>query len=278
MNDILELRAYLDEVKGTYDDLRETQRALNSPTFSCRDAFPKTIEEPKTQADIVRFLSEKSQRDVDTKINVLVNAIDRLRTAAQTITLQAEYHLRSGNVSGIEDADIQASDNLFEASLNLKTSMNEDGLLTPEAFIELSGAFEAAASQVSDAKNRILGQDVMCLSAKDILSQLRQSRIIFGALAVEASILKMSEVSHSQVMCLQLERAIVKKIIPDSDDVREQTQFYRALSNRMMAEVKGEFEKLESFMAAIGKFDFRVNMAVKPTSDGYMPVPLSLLA
>ncbi len=252
MNTILELRSYLDEAIKSHKCLKDNQAALASPTFSCRHAFPQTLEEPKSKKDIASLIFEKAKMDNDREIEQFFNRVEKLKTGIDSISVLQELGLRSGRSDTYLAPAISEMDLLLRETIRFKENLEQKVMFEDEAQRGLSDFFEMAELRLANASMGIERPDVTEHSHEELESILDNNRLVYGALCVENLVLSLGQVGTNHTICLQFERAVQKKILPDNDEIRSSLANYRVTSGHILAGVAKGLEDMERYIAGYG--------------------------
>lgn len=248
-NTILDLRTYLDEAIKGHERLKRNQAVLASPTFSCRAGFPASLEEPTSQQQVGRLILQKEEDDKNRRVDALFNRIERLKTGIDIISDLQELGLRDGRSDTECAPDIEQMEALLKETLFFKETLEQEVMFEEKGARKISDFFHMAALRLANASMGIDRPETMAKSREGLEADLDNNRLVYGAFCVQALVLDLGQVDANHKICLQFERAVQRKIIPDKNEVRESLANYRVKSGHILLGVAKGLEVMERYMA-----------------------------
>ncbi len=272
MNQALTIRAFLDDRRAIFRNLRTRQQKLNSPTFSCKQDIDENIEDPVDEHHLGRLILQKVNYDEQTNEARLFGNIELLKCGIRILNLQNELGLRRGEDAGLIESEMDKMDFLLafaQAAREKSTFLNPLG---NDDERRLSAFFDIAADKINNARMGVDIPDITFMDEGDIEAELTQARCNFAGLVSKQIDLSLSEVCYTQNITLQLERGIVKKFVPDTKDFRDGLEGYRTICNKLLQQTQEDMDALEGFDTNLSQYVLPDYM--RKSSGVIVPLPI----
>lgn len=252
MNSALDIRTFLQDRTVIFNGLRERQQKINAPTFSCKHAVEKTLEDPRDAAHMYALILQKMEQDKETNTERLFGNVELLKCGIRILNLQNDLALRRGANADTITSEVEKMDFLLafaQAERERAAALNP---FDADGDSALSSFFNIATERLNNTRMGIEIPDITDMDEAGLEEELHLSRRVFAAHITKQIDLNLAEIFYTQNMTLQLERGIVKKFIPDSSEVREQVQGYRTGCNKILKQTGEDLAALERFEANLG--------------------------
>lgn len=229
MEEFSKFYGFLGRVSEKHAILKENQDFLDSPFFSCRGKSFADIEELETTSDLARALTDLDAVKMDVMSQMVFVNIDRLKLAIYIMDMQTELSLRSDQGVFFQNPNNawQKISVLLSDAETLKSRLEDSGAFELSASERLRTFFEHAHSHLASGVHAESCSEFMEMGLQDFQDRILYKRLELCAFSVHATRLRLGEVEKIQSTCVQLEKAILRKILPDNEVSRQTIQDFR---------------------------------------------------